>query len=428
MTDFAADTQTSSTLAEIAPLQPAAVTTAATSPSKLATNQQLSSSASNAKTATATAPVSNWNIKQSQVKVKTQAQKPNSDTALALKKVSPAAQNVVAPKKTTDLVTDAVGQSRLKMETFELTDEHQILLKLSSALTAPTGMRTPEEIQALAQATAVWRAINGMPTEVKAATVAAAPTSSPTAPTQIRVNQKLADKSGFNDLVVYGLIGLLAMTMGCIVWLWLRVNKASRAGYGWLNDSMNEEATVSSEPFHSQFLPAKERVGTADGHGSYEPMFEEEDEEEKKVAPAKQVTARINEVALDKEKKVAASSTEHQIVSALPLHFDEPRLNERVLRTHKKPRDVPQDKPVTAPTELIDFALLVTPPKLHAVTTATPAPGDAVSKPNYTAATTKPIATKDSAKGNLIDFDVFAEPTAEASDKSSGIDALKFKS
>ena len=67
------------------------------------------------------------------------------------------------------MVTDAVGQSRLKMETFELTDEHQVLLKLSTALVAPTGMRTPEEIQALAQATAVWRAINGMPAEVKAA-------------------------------------------------------------------------------------------------------------------------------------------------------------------------------------------------------------------------------------------------------------------
>lgn len=428
LTDFAADTQTSSTLAEIATPQPATTTNASTSPSKLTTNQQLASSSSNtlsassAKTATAQAPVSNWSVKRSQAKVKTQPSKPNTDPSFALKKVSPTTQTVVAPKKTTDLVTDAVGQSRLKMETFELTDEHQVLLKLSSALTAPTGMRTPEEIQALAQATAVWRAINGMPAEVKAATVVAAPAISPAAPTPTLVNQKLADKSEFPNLVVYGLIGLLAITMGCIAWLWIRVNKASRAGYGWLNDSVTEDAVVSSEPFHSQFLPAKERVGGSDAHDSYEPMFEEEEVVVEKAEPAKQVAEKSSEVVVEKEKKVAVPSNDNQIVSALPLHFDEPRLNERVLRAHKKPRDSSHDKPITAPTELIDFALLDTPPKLHAVTApAVPTPGESISKPNYTTVTSKPVVAKDNTKGNLIDFDVFAEPTAEVPDKSSGI-------
>lgn len=435
LTDFAADTPTSSTLAEIALPQLTTATIASTSPSKLVAKQQISSATlgtSSANAATATAPVSNWNVKRSQanVKVKTQPQKPNSDTSLALKKVSPATQTVVAPKKTTELVADAVGQSRLKMETFELTDEHQVLLKLSSALTAPTGMRTPEEIQALAQATAVWRAINGMPAEVKAATaavaVAASPAISPATPTPTAVNQKLADKSAFSNLVVYGLIGLLALTMGCIAWLWLRVNKASRAGYGWLNDSVNEEPIVSSEPFHSQFLPAKERVGASDAHDSYEPMF---DEEVEKAEPTRQVVEKSSEIAVGKEKIFAISSNDNQIVSALPLHFDEPRLNERVLRAHKKPRDSSHEKPITTPAELIDFELLDGPPKLHAVTApaAETAASETISKSDYKTLTAKPSLVKDNAKGNLIDFDVFAEPTASAPDKSSDIGVLKFK-
>jgi hypothetical protein len=52
---------------------------------------------------------------------------------------------------------------------------------------------------------------------------------------------------------------------------------------------------------------------------------------------------------------------------------------------------------------------------------AVPTPGESISKPNYTTVTSKPVVAKDNTKGNLIDFDVFAEPTAEVPDKSSGI-------
>ena len=355
LTDFAADTPASSTLAESAFTQPAT-----TSSSALAANNRLTSNSSNATNATAQAPVSNWNVKRSQAKVKTLSQKPNSDATAALKKVNPATQTVVVTKKTTGIVADAVGQSRLKMETFELTDEHQVLLKLSSALIAPTGMRTPEEIQALAQATAVWRAINGVPAEVKVAAVAAAP-----APASALVNQKPAAKSEFPNLVVYGLIGLLALTMGCIAWLWLRVRKASLAGYGWLNDSVSADAPVGIEPIHSQFSPANARVSPSVAQEPLEPIFEEE-----------------TEVA-EKFKKAAVASNDHQIVSALPLHFDDPRFNERVLRTHTKTRDLAHDKPITSPPELMELVL---------------------------AETSKPSIAKDDSKSNLIDFDVFAEP------------------
>jgi len=408
LTDFAADTPASSTLAESAFTQPAT-----TSSSALAANNRLTSNSSNATNATAQAPVSNWNVKRSQAKVKTLSQKPNSDATAALKKVNPATQTVVVTKKTTGIVADAVGQSRLKMETFELTDEHQVLLKLSSALIAPTGMRTPEEIQALTQATAVWRAINGVPAEVKAAAVAAAP-----APTSALVNQKPAAKSEFPNLVVYGLIGLLALTMGCIAWLWLRVRKASLAGYGWLNDSVSADAPVGIEPIHSQFSPANARVSPSVTQEPLEPIFEEETE------VAEQVAEPGIEVAVEKEKKVvveekfkkaAVASNDHQIVSALPLHFDDPRFNERVLRVQKKSRDLAHDKPITSPTELMELVLADTPPKLRAVTApaaevVTTASTEPMATPNNAAETSKPLIAKDDSKSNLIDFDVFAEP------------------
>ncbi len=417
LTDFATDTPASSTLAESALTQPATAI-ATTSSATLTANSQMTSNSSNAPNSTAKAPVSNWNVKRSQAKVKTLPQKSNSDAILVLKKVSPATQTVAETKKTTDIVADAVVQSRLKMETFELTDEHQVLLKLSSALIAPTGMRTPEEIQALAQATAVWRAINGVPAEVKSAAVAAAP-----APTSALANQKLAAKSEFSNLVVYGLIGLLAITLGCIAWLWLRVRKASRAGYGWLNDSVTADAPVSMEPIHSQFLPVNTRVFASVDQEPLEPIFEEETEA---VAAevAEQVDEQDVEVEVEKEKRVAVeeklkkattASTDHQIVSALPLHFDDPRFNERVLRTHKKPRDLAHDKPITSPTELMDLVLADTPPKLRAV--AAPAAAvvadttiEPVATPNKVTESSKPAKANDDSKSNLIDFDVFAEP------------------
>lgn len=412
LTDFAADTPASSTLAESAFTQPA-TTIATTSSSALAANNRLTSNSSNATNATAQAPVSNWNVKRSQAKVKTLSQKPNSDATAALKKVNPATQTVVVTKKTTGIVADAVGQSRLKMETFELTDEHQVLLKLSSALITPTGMRTPEEIQALAQATAVWRAINGVPVEVKAAAVAADPD-----PTSALVNQKLAAKSEFPNKVVYGLIGLLALTMGCIAWLWLRVRKASLAGYGWLNDSVSADAPVGIEPIHSQFSPANARGSPSVAQEPLEPIIEEETEvAEKVVEPGIVVEVeKEKKVAVEEKfKKAAVASNDHQIVSALPLHFDDPRFNERVLRTHKKPRDLAHDKPITSPTELMELVLADTPPKLRAVTApaaavVTTASTEPMATPNNAAETSKPSIAKDDSKSNLIDFDVFAEP------------------
>lgn len=424
LTDFATDIPAGNMLAEALP----------------STNTQAATNA-----AIAEAPVSNWRVnraqersqERSQTKANASQQKPDTQTTKApttSKKVKPmtptTAVAALGTKKTTDMVTDAVGQSRLKMETFELTDEHQVLLKLSTALVAPTGMRTPEEIQALAQATAVWRAINGMPAEVKATetpavdvvaqakpTVQAPPATLPTL-----MNQKLAGKSEFSNLMVYGLIGLLALTLACIAWLWLRVRKASRAGYGWLNDSVAEEDIVDHEPtqfLHSNFYEnetetpsqeLQERQEPLETVEKLEPTFEADIEVKETLGATATTSTDADEIFVevveDEKPQVPTSSTaNNQIISPLPPHFDDPRFDERVLRTKKKNRDAVHEQPITSTAELMELVLADSPPKLRSVNTPAPVRDDKASA----AKVAKTTPSKDDTKGNLIDFDVFAE-------------------
>jgi hypothetical protein len=314
----------------------------------------------------------------------------------------------------------SAAQSRLKMETFELTDEHQILLKLSSALVAPTGMRSPEEIQALAQATAVWRAINGMPAEVQAAATAVTaetPAKNPaifaaTSPQPTVVSQKLPRLTGvseFSNLLVYGLIGLLALTLACIAWLWLRVRKASRAGYGWLNESAANHAEIAHEP--TQFLPTNFHQTALDAQQISEPALESDievdiaaDENVEALPIQNNDSSVLPDIQVDSTPFKAADNKD---ISSLPKHFDDPRFDERVLRSKKKRRADIHDKPITSSAELLDLVLADTPPKLRSV--STPSTAEQLSNPSI-ASTSETASVKDDPKGNLIDFEIFAEP------------------
>ena len=314
----------------------------------------------------------------------------------------------------------STGQSRLKMETFALTDEHQVLLKLSSAMVAPTGMRNPEEIQALAQATAVWRAINGLPAEVQpAATVVTAETQAKnpgivaaTSPQPTAVSQKLPRLTGvseFSNLLVYGLIGLLALTLACIAWLWLRVRKASRAGYGWLNESAANHAETAHEP--TRFLPANFHSTEIDAQQISEPALESDinidisaDETVAALPIQNNDSSALSEIQVDSTPFKAADNKD---ISSLPKHFDDPRFDERILRSKKKPRADIHDKPITSSAELLDLVLADTQPKLRSV--STPSTAEQVSKPSISA-TPNTTPVKDDPKGNLIDFEIFAEP------------------
>jgi hypothetical protein len=433
LTDFATEIPSNNMLAEAAPAQSLSTTASAISSSPLAT-------LGIAKSAKFVA------------QAKTQALKSNAQVVSApQQKIKPMVLAGVDTKKTTDTVAGVVEQSRLKLETFELMDEHQVLLKLSKALVAPGGMRTPEEIQALAQATAVWRAINGMSAETPApATSVVTETQSKAAvdtPLPVTIpslmNQKLAGKSEFSNLVVYGLIGLLAMTLGCIAWLWLRVRKTSRAGYDWLNRPDIDGNSVEHEP--TQFLFSNFHETETVPQQPLGPILETEPEividetvDHNEVAttlPTKvqsesalsasplasllsdtnrATTNRHSKSALEKvgkaEKITFTATSETPIVSPLPPHFDDPRFDERILKANKKNRESVHATPITSPTELIDLVIADSPHKLRAVTSTPPV----LQTPKLTAESdelsTATASAIEDTKNNLIDFEIFAEP------------------
>lgn len=413
LTDFAAEPQSSNMLAELAPAPTQSSTAAAIVTATLPALADAKSSSGSASRAQASV------MARKQVsKSKTQIAATPSSGSTSVQKIKPSAVAGVASKNTTDMVTNAVGQSRLKMETFELTNEHQVMLKLSTALVAPTGMRTPEEIQALEQATAVWRAINGLPSETKATeaptadTVAATSTKAPVAQTAppppltlpTLMNQKLAGKSEFSNLMVYGLIGFLALTLGCIAWLWLRVRKASRAGYSWLNESETEDSAADHEP--TQFMHSNFYETEAVGEEKFEPALDAEPMPTHAHAPEIVVDMTEN----DNIRPAIVSAPETPVVSALPPHFDDPRFEERVLRVKNKGLDLAHEKPITSSAELMDLVLADMPPKLRSVSSpASTSDSEFLDTANASKAK-KSTTAKDDSKGTLIDFDIFAEP------------------
>ena len=358
--------------------------------------------------------------KQVENSAKSSLKKSSTDEAGAAQKFKRTMQATSEMAKSVVATASSTGQSRLKMETFELTDEHQVLLKLTSAMVAPTGMRNPEEIQALAQATSVWRAINGMPAEVQpAATVVTAETQVKTPVSETAITKqatfttnklpKLTGVSEFSNLLVYGLIGLLALTLACIAWLWLRMRKASRAGYGWLNESAANPAETGHEP--TQFLPSNFHLTQIDGQKISEPVLESDieidmsaDENVEALPVQNKDSSALAESQVDSTSFKAA---DNKIISSLPTHFDDPRFDERVLRSKKKQRSDIHDKPITSSAELLDLVLADTQPKLRSVRTTSTE--EQVSNPSISA-TPNTTPVKDDPKGNLIDFEIFAVP------------------
>ncbi len=400
------------------------------------------------------APVSNWSVRRAQTAAQTPTQvsvqtSPKAKRALKPANVEPKPTALAAAPVNPLGKVAQMGQSRLKMETFELTDEHQVLLKLSTAMIAPTGMRTPEEIQALAQATAVWRAINGMPV-LAAATIAepapqpaetAAVASVQTKPTAIPKE----GKSEFSNPIVYGLMALLALTLACIAWLWFHVRRGTQPGYGWLEETALAEAPAQTEP--SQFLPTKftdtafvpepqvdelaELVNTefeeprpqlAEAAFDASPLAVLLSNKEAAVSNRKKTLNKITAKAKASKEFSAANSPERA-----PEHFDDSRFDERHLNAQKIARRPVHDRPITSPTELMDL-VLDTPPKLRSVPSPVPvvevvreallekqpaqkqtkAAPKTMPKPQ-TEATPQAELTSET-KGNLIDFEIFADP------------------
>jgi hypothetical protein len=428
-----------------------------------------------------TAPVSNWSVQRAQssgqASAQTNTQATNQASVQAPSKprrtVKP---NAVEPKPTVIAAAPAsalgkvaqVGQSRLKMETFELTDEHQVLLKLSTAMIAPTGMRTPEEIQALAQATAVWRAINGMPA-VTAATVAqpVSPPVNATAVAAIQVKPPAIVKDAkydFNNPIVYGLMGLLALTLACIAWLWLHVRRGTQPGYGWLEERAISEPFVQSdptpfvqnsrenvayalqdqieerlEPLETELQPAAPLV--AEGAVNTSPIAVLKSIKETMTLQNSKTSFKNNTKEKETKEFSAANASERS-----PEHFDDSRFDEQQLIT-KFNTSLVQADGINALNESVDFVVPDATPKLRAVPSpvipveadmkfdlmppqtdkipaeppqaSTQLPKKELTKDLTKTPTKEPVLEPSkelskeqniASKGNMIDFDVFAEP------------------
>lgn len=153
-------------------------------------------------------------------------------------------------KSTNKMATKAAnlapeGKSRLKMETFDLADEHQVMLKMSTALISPMASDTPANAQALAQAAAVWRALNAKPEELAAdaqklqataAELQSVKNNALKAQASLQERLRVAEQKEFSNPLVYGLLALLALALAGLTWMWLRVRKHAQAGYAWLGD------------------------------------------------------------------------------------------------------------------------------------------------------------------------------------------------
>lgn len=411
------------------------------------------------------APVSNWSVKRAQSSAQTNSQATNQASVPAPTKPRRTLKpNAVEPKPTAIAAAPdkALGkvapmsQSRLKMETFELTDEHQVLLKLSTAMIAPSAMRTPEEIQALAQATAVWRAINGMPA-VAAATVAQpAPPANTPAVAAVRTMPNAIVKDGkyeFSNPIVYGLMGLLALTLACIAWLWFQVRRRTQIGYSWLEETAVAEAPVQTEPPQvTQRWSTDTTFVPEDQIDEFVELTNTQTEEPRvqlteaalDASPLEALKSIKDTLTLQKSKtssKIKAKEKETKEFSAAnppeksPEHFDDSRFDEQQLIT-KFNTSLVQEDVINALNESVDFVVPDATPKLRSV----PSPvlpvetemelENLLTKPQIVSAEPQQASTnlpkkelqKDLAKelpkeqaaaaaskGNLIDFDVFAE-------------------
>jgi hypothetical protein len=96
----------------------------------------------------------------------------------------------------------------------------------------------------------------------------------------------------------------------------------------------------------------------------------------------------------------------------LPPHFDDPRLEERVIRRKAKNNDVAhaQTAPAAHSAESMDFTLEDIPQKIRTPSTSSI---EEFNKSVSTHSSNKTPLTPgddDGAESNLIDFDAFAEP------------------
>lgn len=162
---------------------------------------------------------------------------------ITTKKV-PLQSNLKSAKELQPSSAKTNGSPRLILENAPLLAENQIILKLTTDLLAPSktsDVETPEQAQSMAQARAIWHALNAKTEDLAADAMKLQDTTVQLAAqnkTNLDLNAKLqvAEQNTFSNNLVYALGALLALALAAVAWLWFKNRKTSQAGYAWLGE------------------------------------------------------------------------------------------------------------------------------------------------------------------------------------------------
>ena len=162
----------------------------------------------------------------------------------ASKKV-PLQSNLKSAKELQPSTAKTNGSPRLILENAPLLAENQIILKLTTDLLASSkssdAEETLEHAQSMAQARAIWHALNAKTEDLAADALKLQDTTVQLAAQNqnnldLSAKLRVAEQHTYTNSLVYALGALLALALVAVAWLWFKNRKASQAGYAWLGE------------------------------------------------------------------------------------------------------------------------------------------------------------------------------------------------
>ena len=181
------------------------------------------------------------------------SKKPNAPKQVPLQ------SDLKSAKELKTSVANANGTPRLVLENAPLLAENQIMLKLTTDLlmsSKTSDVETPEHAQSMAQARAIWHALNAKTEDLAADALKLQDTTVQLAAqnqTNLDLSAKLrvAEQHTYTNSLVYALGALLTLALAALAWLWLKNRKVNQSGYAWLGEEASgiQPLPLSQEEF-----------------------------------------------------------------------------------------------------------------------------------------------------------------------------------
>ncbi|MBK7026351.1 MAG: hypothetical protein IPH40_05220 [Polaromonas sp.] len=148
---------------------------------------------------------------------------------------------------------------------------------------------TLEHAQSMAQARAIWHALNAKTEDLAADAMKLQDTTVQLAAQNqnnldLSAKLRVAEQHTYTNSLVYALGALLALALVAVAWLWFKNRKASQAGYAWLGEEARampplplsqqtiegDDPNSPEEEFVEQLLLSKNTISAA----SFKPRAE----------------------------------------------------------------------------------------------------------------------------------------------------------